>query len=260
MIIRNWPLRRSLGRQGRRFRKHLNATRTTAFPACNFQWYPYDSLVNLYPVDRLLHQAGVPLKELIRSRAVLDLGCADGDLAFFLESQGYRVYAVDFAPTNFNGMRGVRAMKGALQSSIQIWECDLDSRFELPPEEFGLVFFLGTLYHLKNPFYALEAIAKESGFCLLGTRVAQLDAARKTDLRSVPVAYLLEAGELNDDATNFWIFSQAGLERLVQRCGWEVCAQVNTGCLRGSDPVRDQFDERVFMLLRSRLRAPTSDS
>ena len=37
-----------------------------------------------------------------------------------------------------------------------------------------------------------------------------------------PVAYLVEEDELNADYTNFWIFTEEGLKRIVRRAGWDI--------------------------------------
>jgi tRNA (mo5U34)-methyltransferase len=58
---------------------------------------------------------------------VADIGAADGDLAFFLESQGLSVDVIDNAETNFNFLGGVRILKEALNSSVTIRSVDLDS-------------------------------------------------------------------------------------------------------------------------------------
>ena len=38
----------------------------------------------------------------------------------------------------------------------------------------------------------------------------------------MPVAYLLSPNESNNDATNYWIFSMKGLERIFDRAGWYI--------------------------------------
>jgi tRNA (mo5U34)-methyltransferase len=71
-------------------------------------------------------------------------------------------------------MAGIRALKEALGSFVEIHAVDLDSQFELPEQQYGLVFFLGLLYHLKNPFYVLESLSKAARYCLLSTRVMRV--------------------------------------------------------------------------------------
>jgi SAM-dependent methyltransferase len=234
-----------------RFRAHLESVKAGLKPD-GWGWYPYDSFTNFYPIRKLLQGEHRYLLELAHGLPVLDVGCADGALAFFLESQGAAVHAVDYPATNFIGMRGVRALHAALGSHVEIFEMDLDGRFALPPARYGLAFFLGTLYHLKNPFYALEALARQARYGLLSTRIARLTPDGQVNFREHPMAYLLDAGEANGDSTNYWIFSEWGLRRILDRAGWDVLALTTTGDTRRSNPSGTDHDERAFCLLGSR--------
>ncbi|MEO7651478.1 MAG: methyltransferase domain-containing protein, partial [Bryobacteraceae bacterium] len=231
------------------FNQKLQSTKSRA-PLEEAAWYPYDSLGNFFHLDRLLRGPRRDLTTLIGSQPVLDFGCADGDLAFFLESIGCRVRAFDSAPTNYNGMVGVATLKSALRSSIEINEIDLDTQFELKGT-YGVAFLLGILYHLKNPFFVLEKLSKHARYCLLSTRVAQRTPDLRMDVEAYPIAYLVDPVETNNDDTNFWIFSDAGLRRLIARTGWQICDYLRIGNTSDSDPVSWQGDERVFCLLRS---------
>ena len=148
-----------------------------------------------------------------------------------------------------NQMRGIRALAEVLHSGVEILDVDLDGRFDFT-RRYGLALFLGTLYHLKNPFYCLEMLAKHARYCILSTRVTRLSADRTVRLDNLPVAYLLDSADCNSDATNYWIFSPLGLQLLVKRTDWQVCGAVSSG-LSDSDPVGDHQDERFFLLLRS---------
>src|ERR1035438_6363439 len=119
-------------------------------------------------------------------------------------------------------MRGVKTLKKALRSSVRLHSVDLDSRFALPSERYGLTLFFGILYHLKNPYGVLEALAARTRYCLLNTAITRFAPDRKTDLRDVPLAYLAGRAGLKGDETNYWIFSEAGLRALVDRTGWEI--------------------------------------
>ena len=63
---------------------------------------------------------------------------------------------VDHLESSFNQMRGIDILREALGLSLDIHDIDLDGRFHLPRSDYRFVFFLGTLYHLKNPYYVLE--------------------------------------------------------------------------------------------------------
>lgn len=182
---------------------------------------------------------------------IADIGAADGDLGFFLERQGFDVDIIDWPAANWNGLRGAYRLRELLGAKANILEVDLDSQFDLPRTGYGLVCLLGILYHLKNPFYVLESLAKAARYCLLSTRIARRTVDAKIDLSAAPLAYLLAPDECNNDATNYWIFSMPGLIRLVERCGWHVRAQRTVGDTEASDPSSPDHDERAFLLLET---------
>lgn len=220
-------------------------------------WYPYDTMANMLHLDALLSGPRRAVFEELRGTRIADIGAADGDLGFFAEHElGCQVDVIDNAPTNFNGLEGARRLAKELSSTAEVHEVDLDSQFTLPAAHYGAVFFLGLLYHLKNPFYVLETLSRHAELCFLSTRVARV-APNGTRLHEQPVAYLLDPTEANDDPTNFWIFSRTGLRRLFDRTGWEVLDFTTVGCQEGSDPSRQDRDERAFALLRSTRRNTT---
>jgi hypothetical protein len=228
-------------------------------------WYPYGTLSNFSHFNALLTGEHRFLLNLIGDKPTVDIGCADGELAFFLESLGCKAQVVDYGPTNNNNLRGVRLLKETLLSSVEIREVDLDSQFSLPEKDYNLAFFLGILYHLKNPFYVLEALSKSARFCLISTRIArfnrpakelekttaELSQSNRVDFRNMPVAYLLDDREANNDPTNYWIFSDAGLRRILTRTGWEILDYITLGNTTDSDPASAQGDERAFCLVKS---------
>ncbi len=217
----------------------------------DFSWYPYDSLSNIEHLDKLLEGELRDVIELLGDgRRVLDIGAADGEWSFLLESLGCEVVAVDYALTNANEMRGITALKNALRSKIEIIDTDIDNRFYLPEGKYDIAFFLGILYHLKNPFFALEKMTKQVKYLFLSTRVARV-APSGVPLERDCLAYLLGPHELNGDRSNYWIFSEPALRRLVERAGWQVLAFRTFGSGKGSDTNSLERDERAFCLLRS---------
>ena len=241
--------------KARQFRVQLDAEKEKLAPD-NFGWYPYNTLTCFEILELLLTGKNRFLLELISEKPIVDIGCADGDLAFFLESLGCKVQVVDYAPTNFNLMQGVKLLKTALSSSVEIHDVNLDSQFLLPEKSYSLVIFLGILYHLKNPYYALETLAKSANYCLISTRVTKFNtvsnAANRVDLSAIPLAYLLDELEANNDSTNYWIFSNARLRRILQRTGWEICDYITVGNTENSDPASRDGDERAYCLVKSR--------
>jgi tRNA (mo5U34)-methyltransferase len=214
-----------------------------------FEWYPYDTLSALAHFDALL--TGKRRGLLDGRGRVLDMGSQDGELAFFLESLGYQVVALDHRAYNHNGMRGIRALKAALGSQVEIHELDVDRPFTLPHDTYELICFLGILYHLRNPFYVLEELARRTSHCLLSTRVARRFPDGKAMPANFALAYLLGADELNRDESNYFIFSEPGLRLMLERAHWQVRDFVSVGNASLSDPVHADRDERAFCLLES---------
>ncbi len=215
-------------------------------------WYLYDILGNLEHLYNLLDGLDQDLSEMSGGLPVADIGAADGDLAFVLEREwGWQMDIVDTAATNMNGLRGAHALRDRLGSHVQIEDIDLDSQFRLPRERYGLVFLLGILYHLQNPFHTLRELASRSEYCILSTRVARFAGPDHRPIADLPVAYLVGPYETNNDPTNYWMFSPAGLDQIANRAGWSVMAARSVGDTETSDPSSMEHDERRFLLLRS---------
>ena len=242
---------REIGRQAILFEKRLNAIKGSLAPL-GIVWYPYRTLTIFPILDNVLTGPRRNLLELAAGDPILDLGCGDGAVSFFLESLGCDVRAVDGFHTNHNSMRGFTELRAALKSSVPVEVIDLDSQFRLTEEIYGLAMFFGVLYHLKNPYYVLESLAARARYCLLSTRIAQ-QTPGGTSMENEPLAYLLDPSESNDDATNYWIFSEVALRRLLVRSGWDLLDFYVMGVEHGSEPARLDRDQRAFCLLKSRI-------
>jgi len=224
-------------------------------------WYPYATLRNVAVLERLSAMAELNLLQLCRGQygKIADIGAADGDLAFFLEKQGLSVDVIENESTNFNRLEGAQILKHALDSSVAIRSVDLDSQFPLSGEKYDAIFLLGTLYHLKNPFLILETLARMTEYCFVSTRIAK-QTADGQPLSPYPIAYLLGPKECNNDNTNFWIFSEEGLKRLIDRAGWNVVSYLTIGDTTHSTPADPDRDERAFCLLQSKTSPTLSAS
>ena len=208
-------------------------------------WYPYESLNNVYNLNAFVD----PAVEIVADRgAVLDIGCADGDMGFLFHSFGCDVDFLDNAATNFNDCRGVKRTAELLAHRGRIIERDIDLGFELD-RDYDLALFLGTLYHLRNPALALLRLAERCEQMLFSTRVVSCLPAQHSgaNVAKAPLAYLLDTLELNSDPTNWWLFSPAGLTRLLKRCGWNIV--VSKIFFDASVPI-DERDERMFAQCR----------
>ena len=107
-----------------------------------------------------------------------------------------------------------------------------------------------------------RSLARQARYAFISTRVTRFNVAAgaegsqvnssRIELRDAPVAYLVDANETNNDATNFWMFSEAGLRRILQRSGWDILDFMTVGNTKDSDPATAQGDERAFCYVRSR--------
>jgi len=216
-------------------------------------WYPYDSLTNFAHLEKLLGAQPRNVFDLLPNRRVLDVGTGDGDVAFFLESLGYEVDAVDMPASNHSGLAGFKRLRAELGSEVKLQERDIDRQFTLEGEPYGLALSLGLLYHLKNPFYFLEELSRHAYYCLASSKIADiLEERGGRDVRGAPLAYLLEADELNEDDSNFWVFTESCMRRMFRRAGWTVLGTLRvdrTGVARANSATDDA---RLFALLASR--------
>lgn len=203
-----------------------------------FRWYPFDTMANLTAIETLLPGGVEAFVTMARQEPVADIGSGDGDLAFLLESEGCDVTAFDWPGTNANQMAGIRLMKQELGSNLSIKEINVDDQFRLDGERYGMAVFLGLLYHLKNPWYPVEKLAVHSRRMLLSTRILPRGST------SEPLARLTREREFEDDPTNYWLFSESGLLRMLDRCGWDVLSHRIFG---------DGRDDRLFCLAESKI-------
>jgi hypothetical protein len=208
-------------------------------------WYPYGSLSN---IGILASFIASDTEMVPANGSAIDIGAADGDMGYLFHSLGCEVDFLDNAPTNFNGCKGIRATGKSLGHSGRLIERDLDLGFELD-RDYDLAIFLGALYHLRNPALALIRLAQHCRTMVLSTRVmSHLPTGERVS--DYPIAYLLDKRESNGDPTNWWVFSHAGLTRLLRRCGWETVFSASFGALERSNPVASSADERYFVYCR----------
>ena len=216
-------------------------------------FYPYGTLHVVRRMDETLTGRHRNLLDLVENGTVLDLGCGDGDLSFFMESLGVDMHAIDNAYPNFNAMHGVRLLKGKLDSDIELFETNMDKGLQLQ-RVYNLTFMFGVLYHLKNPYGVMEELCEGTNYCVMSTKVTKYNkrGPGRIDMSKLPVAYLADYGEINNDPSNVWIFTEMGFKRLLKLTGW-VILDYKTFGPDDSDP-STEGDQRVFCLLQSTRR------
>jgi tRNA (mo5U34)-methyltransferase len=236
--------------EAKKFRSEINQIKGESR---DFQWYPYDSLSNFNHLKDFFNSR--PLNMLAKPGSeILDIGAADGEVAFLLERLGYKPNILDYGPTNHNNLKGARILSKKLNSEVQIFDFDLDSYGSVETiltNSISLTFLLGIHYHLKNPFLILDFLSKKTEYLFFSTRIARY-SVQGYEMKNESLSYLLGPAELNNDATNYWVFSEKALLLLFERTGYEVIIQKNVGDLRHSVPNDMKHDERFFALLKSK--------
>jgi len=211
-------------------------------------------MANIWTIDQLLTGENRGLFDSLKNQHVADIGGADGDLAFFYERLGASVDLIDYPPTNYNALVGAKTIKNALQSNVTIIDQDLDANPRLP-RTYGFANFLGILYHLKDPYRVMESLSSQVLRLAVSTRISDYTAAighpDRTFIARSPIAYLLHPTESNNDPTNYWVFSEAGLRRLLERTGWRILDFRVFGDRERSDPYSPEADCRAFCYLET---------
>jgi tRNA (mo5U34)-methyltransferase len=94
----------------------------------------------------------------LRDRTVLDIGCNGGFYSFELKRRGAaHVLGVDHDPVYLNQARFARDQLGLDVDFVQGDVYDIDRI--VGGEQFDFIVFMGVLYHLRHPLFALEKVA-----------------------------------------------------------------------------------------------------
>lgn len=186
----------------------------------NVRWYLYDSFGNFELMHRGFKGPGrAAFAGIDSGLRIADIGAADGDTSFFFESLGAHVTIIDNGSTNANGCRAIREVGAVLDSKVKLIDTDLDWTLKLDGE-YDLVVFLGILYHLRNPLLALNTVAFVSEHLLLSTKV--FSNYQGQDISKANLAYVFACREINNDPTNYWMFTPESLRVCLKRSGWMI--------------------------------------
>jgi tRNA (mo5U34)-methyltransferase len=165
----------------------------------------------------------IGLPEDLRGRTVLDVGAWDGFFSFEAERRGAaRVLAVDslawrepaFGPGGYGTKAGFELARRALGSRVEDRELEIEELAPVTVGTFDVVLFLGVLYHLRDPWAALERVASVARDLLIVETHADL-----LDLRRPAMAFYPGA-ELAADASNWWGPNAAALAGMLRASGF----------------------------------------
>lgn len=191
-----------------------------------------------------LRQLQIPKR--LDGLSVLDIGAWDGFFSFEAERRGAaRVVAIDSFCWNGPGWGtkdGFLLARESLGSRVEDVEMEV---LDLSPDRVGtfdVVFFFGVLYHMKDPFEALERVASVAGDRLLLETHADLLNVREPSIAFYP------SSELDDDPTNWcgpnlsaleWMLSESGFphqERVYVSPWWWRAGRAAKVAAKGKAP------------------------
>jgi tRNA (mo5U34)-methyltransferase len=180
----------------------------------------------------------------LAGKSILDIGAWDGFYSFEAERRGAsRVVALDhyvwsidwdaagraestaspheraeaWQPESLPGKRGFDLAHRELGSSVEPIVGDFMSMDLEPLGRFDVVLFLGVLYHLHNPFAAIERLIQVTD----GLAVIESEAVAFPGLEHRALCEFFESDELAGDATNWWAPNMHALTGMCRAAGFE---------------------------------------
>ena len=167
--------------------------------------------------------ARVHLPADLSGRSVLDIGAWDGFFSFEAERRGAaRIVATDHYAWHGvgwgtgQGKAGFALARAALNSRVE--DVDIDV-MDLSPERVGVfdvVFFLGVLYHLREPLTGMAKVAGVTG----EVAIVESEGIHIPGTDHVPLAMFAPHDEMSGDPTNWWAPNYDGLEALCHAAGF----------------------------------------
>ncbi len=186
----------------------------------------------------------------VRGRSVLDIGAWDGYYSFFAEQHGatrvvaldHYAWGVDFAArqaywaecaqqgvlpdhnrdvTDFwrpelPGRRGFEFAHGVLGSSVEPLVADFTTVDLEALGPFDVVFYLGVLYHMKEPLTCLERVRKVT----TEVAVVETEAVHLQGYDGQPLLAFHRGGDVQADYGNWYVPTLEALESLCLAAGF----------------------------------------
>ena len=165
----------------------------------------------------------------LSGKSILDIGACNGGFSFEMEKRGARVTAVDVVPDDRFGFQAIAHFLGSRVEYRTLSVYDLD------PEDLGtfdIVLFMGVIYHLRHPLFALDKIwAVTRECCYLESQVIDGGLAAPSGIggldefgaafAQLPIVEFHRFDELNKDFSNWFSPTRAALEAWLWSTGFE---------------------------------------
>jgi tRNA (mo5U34)-methyltransferase len=114
------------------------------------------------------------------------------------------------------GMRGFELAREALGSRVEPVTADFMSMDLAALGTFDVIFYLGVLYHMMDPFLSLRRLRSVTG----GVAVIETSIMAVPGYEAYPLWQFFESGQLDRDPTNWWQPNVAALEGMVRAAGF----------------------------------------
>ena len=152
----------------------------------------------------------------LEGRTLLDIGCWDGAYSIEAARRGAIVTATDHYVWHEAPIRrqAFDLAVGRLAPTVSVLDLPVEDLTVERLGTFDIVLFLGVLYHLRNPFAALERVAKLAGDMLVvETRMTMRHLGR-------PVMQFHPGRTLENDPTNWWTPNRRCVEDMLRDLGF----------------------------------------
>jgi len=183
-----------------------------------------------YPASRWRVLDAVIPRDLT-AKSVLDIGCNSGFFSLEMKKRkAQRVVGVDIMP---HLLAQSRFASHWFDLPMELYEC---GAYDVPSlgSTFDVVVFIGVLYHLKHPLYALEQIAsicKETMYfqSVIRGPAGDVDPAEDYPVNETavfdqpawPKLYFIEK-KFNGDESNWWFATRSCLKAMLRTAGFRT--------------------------------------
>lgn len=203
------------------------------------------------------------LPESLAGKTVLDVGCNAGFYSLEMKRRGAeRVVGIDHDPRYLAQARFAAEVQGLDIELVRLSVYEVDRL----RERFDLVIFMGILYHLRYPLYALDMLREHVVDDLMlfqsmlrgSERVDEVlddysfDTIEQFEERGFPRMFFIERCYAGDP-TNWWIPNRAAAEAMLRSAGFAILSHPESEvylCRRSPVPVSQR--EAHLEVLRAR--------
>jgi tRNA (mo5U34)-methyltransferase len=162
--------------------------------------------------------------------SVLDIGCNAGFYSLQLHARGAEVLGIEHDPHYLAQARFAAEVLGAdiEYRLMDVYDVDQLGR------QFDYVLFMGVLYHLRHPLYALDKVASVTRRKLIVQSMIRgrwetmplaedypIEERQIFEDPRYPALYFVEQ-KYAGDLTNWWIPNRAGMEAMLRSAGLRI--------------------------------------